>query len=86
MPRTNSLHSAFALDSGSFPQLPAIDSFVPSGQYLVSGLIPGARHKCDSLCPYGSQSPGVKHDNTECHSSWQEVEKHAWGVSSKCQT
>lgn len=63
--RTNSLHSAFALDSGSFPQLPAIDSFMPSGQYLVSGHIPGARHKYDSLCPYGTQSLAVKHDNTE---------------------
>ena len=65
MSRTNSLHSPFALDSGSFPQLLVIDSRVPSGQYLVGGHVPGTRHKYDSFCPYGTQSPVVKHDNKE---------------------
>lgn len=63
--RTNSLYSAFALDPGSFPPLSAIDSFVPSGQYLVDGHVLCSRQRYDSFCLCGTQSPVVKHDNKE---------------------
>lgn len=75
MSRTNSLYSTFAWDPGRFPQLPAIDSSVLSGQYLVGGHVPCIKYKYNSLSPYGTQSLVGKHDNKDWNSLWRAGEK-----------